>query len=796
MKKELKEVSIKTADNLKSVAESGEIRTISNLSLPEIEKVVGLIAKILPAGNVPGVILNGLARLPGRKPPLKTLKRDVNLLFRGIEQALDKAIYATVFAGPAAVIYGYQHLLKLGGKDPNDAFPEGIWQFYVDYALREDTARHTNETNGFDTILNQYQLHLSAVDRATAWVMAAIYCLHQYNNLLENEWRERVYIYLLQEITGHEPKYNHLYQDWEKQRPYWRMADAEQQSYPMYRRGKFDQFLATAMQNLRPDLREQWRKKVAMAEKDDLPAYQKQLSILAYLNPDEYGEARTPISLKESHIGLIYQGHYYLIPACAPDKTKPAELGTVRAQIAALMGRAESSAVELMPLAKVRRAAWPTLRQVLGDDLITELDKLRLAPILFNCGLCSADLPLSQLRQCERGIGDHALTLFDTGETMAFDQSHIFFDGAWGAALAEIITGEALSWARYLNTLPPVTVQAESHGSVTPLIFPPYNINQQAPQVIPEASAETDTVNLKAILKLRQLFKQRSEKIQLTVNDLMILYRAIHAATYQPNPEIIATLKRLSYAKPTQEAARIALEAIEKSNQSNPAIVIPVDASRNSPRARLYPMTFEVPLADLDLLRLHDQTIAALDAYDDARGSALYAEFDRYQRNYLAILAGLGAMLSKAKEIAIAGESASVGTIKMLAHMPIALQRMLDKIPSRFEVLNDLIKGREVISNVGAVVPSSTLTRFITAKDDNDKKTLAWGIISDAQGIMRISLRDFRPHVALLQNVGEKDLAHRIAQDYLESFALGLNNFVNDLSRITETSRETRLEAR
>jgi hypothetical protein len=70
-----------------------------------------------------------------------------------------------------------------------------------------------------------------------------------------------------------------------------------------------------------------------------------------------------------------------------------------------------------------------------------------------------------------------------------------------------------------------------------------------------------------------------------------------------------------------------------------------------------------------------------------------------------------------------------VGSIKLLAYMPAPLQRLLDNIPGRFDVLNDIIKGREVFSNVGAVAKTSTLTRFITAKDDNDKKTLAWGVI-------------------------------------------------------------------
>src|SRR5574337_262026 len=192
MNSQYAEASLKTANNLKTIAQSQLLRDLSRLSLPEIEAVANLVSQVIPAGNIPGTILSGLARLPGRRPPPKTIKRDVDLLFQGVEQVLDKAVYAAFFAGPAAVIWGYQNLLKLAGKDPADSFPEGIWQFYVDYALREDTARHAYETHGFDTALNQHDIRLSAADRATAWVMAAMHALHQFEALLANEWRERV----------------------------------------------------------------------------------------------------------------------------------------------------------------------------------------------------------------------------------------------------------------------------------------------------------------------------------------------------------------------------------------------------------------------------------------------------------------------------------------------------------------------------------------------------------------------------------------------------------------------------
>ena len=116
---------------------------------------------------------------------------------------------------------------------------------------------------------------------------------------------------------------------------------------------------------------------------------------------------------------------------------------------------------------------------------------------------------------------------------------------------------------------------------------------------------------------------------------------------------------------------------------------------------------------------------------------------------------------------------------------------MLDRLPDRFEVLSDLLKGKEVFSNIGQVAPSSTLVRFISAKDDNDQKQLTWGVLTDANGIMHISLRDFRPHVTDLHAIDRQDLAHRITQDYLDAYANGINSFVKDLWRITQASRET-----
>ena len=787
----------KTAKDLRTVAESDPLRKLSQLSLPEIETAVELVSQIVPAGNVPSMILSGLARLPAQRVPPQTIRQHVDALYSGVEQILDQVTYGTFFAGPAAVIWGYQNLLKLAGKDPELAFPDGVWQFYVDYALREDTARHANETHGFDTLLTQHDIQLSRIDRLTAWAMAAISSIHQYDALLEVEWRERTATAILSELTAALPdahNYATIYREWELQRPYRRGAEAASYDYPDYRRIRFTRFLDDIFRDLPPEIHHEWKRRLRNAE-DDLQEYKRQMSLLAYLEPGEYSEEHVPYSYEHACLGIILRGQYYLLPVYTPGTDQPLSAEIVREQIASLWDAHPGGSNSLMDLATVRRAAHPRLRDKLDPELVGALRQLRYAPIIINADRRPADMPLTQLRQAERGIGDHALTIFETEKSVVFDQSHIFFDGILGTALAEIMTNEALSWAVYLNTL------SAPKPARTPIYVPlKFEFNRKdrkkidkAPRVTSESGAETDRINLRACLQVRKTFRQRSEILHLTVNDLLILYRAIHAVRYQPSRQLVGRLEKLASKRATRSLAKEIVDVLERSRRQNPAVLIPIDASRKSPRERIYPLSVDLPLHDLDLLNLHRQAVLALRGYDNAKGdrASAYAVFDDAQRKYLGALAGLGMILRKLKGIALKGESVSVGAIKLLAHMPPSLQRMLDQVPVRFELLNNMLKGREVFSNVGAVVPTSTLKRFVTAKDDNEQKQLVWGVITDAEGVMRISLRDFRPHVAALYESGHAELAHAITQDYLDAYTEGFNSFIMELQRITALSRET-----
>lgn len=791
-----------TADDLRTIAENLAQSELTRLTLPEVESIVEQVARMLPAGNVPGLILSGLSRLRGQSPAQKEVDRDVHMLFRGVQQMVDRAVYSTFFAGPAAVIWGYQKLLALAGKDPDTAFPEGTWQFYVDYALREDTARHTNETHGFDTILRDHGLQVSEGQRITAWVYTALQTLHQYDHLLENEWRERVYIRTLIDLEpdeAHQQQFAALFGAWMQQVPYRKRVDGRgDEDYPAYRKRVFDAFMLPWLSRLTRSQQLRWRRQVEEAKRTRLPAYQRQMSIWRRLEPTTYNERRVPLHAESVAVGVIYRQHYYRLPIYHRDtsgRLRMLSLSEVFSMVVNMMAHPwndpdqPSLAPDLRPLARMHRKHWPALMGSLPAGFETSLDQLRTCPILLNFDPQDHQQPLAHLRQGERGIGDHAMTIFNTGQTMVFDLSHIFFDGAWGAALAEIMTSQAIEIARDIQR------------ANLPLLdnFAPEALSLQVPEIVqkqvqqlstasPEVSVESDAIRLDFVQSLRVSFRQRSTHLQLSVNDLLLLYRAIHAVTYQPDSRLVESIESLRNDSDAtmREAIDLAKANMQPFAQS-PAILIPVDGSKHNPRGRVYPMSFEVPLQDLHLLELHKACLNALRAYESGEDSGA---FEKLQRRYLAALAGFGAVMQQAKQVAATGETSSIGTIRLLAHMPSPMQQLLNQIPDRFEVLNDIIRGREVFSNIGRVAPNSTLTRFITAKDDNEQKTLAWGILTDEQDTLRVSLRDFRPYVAKMLAAGAHDLARLIAQHYLDTYTHGFNQYIQDLHSITTMSSE------
>ena len=235
----------------------------------------------------------------------------------------------------------------------------------------------------------------------------------------------------------------------------------------------------------------------------------------------------------------------------------------------------------------------------------------------------------------------------------------------------------------------------------------------------------------------------------------------------------------------TQEG-KAALETLTRTlshdRETNPSLLIPMDAGHVSPRERLFPTTYRNPLTDL--LPLFEQTWEKYQIQRQDPTPLTWEDFDALRREMFAYLKAFGEVLNAVKAVTMRGESFNTATLKLLGHLPISMQHLLDQIPQRIGVLNEILKGNEVFSNVGRVAKGSTLHRFISAKDDGETKWLVWGVMSDAEGTMHVSLRDFRPHVASMVAVDASDLADLLAQDYLDRYVRGLNGFVRELSTI------------
>lgn len=766
-----------------------DIESLSELDLPEIERIANEVARIVPAGNVPGIILGGLAMLNSRTIDRTESQKYVNLLFKGARMTFDKAIYGTFFAGPAAIIYGYQQLLKLTGKDLDSAFPDGTWQFYLEFALREDSARHTNETTGFNTNVSKT---LNEADQLACWLLSVAQFVIQMPEILKNEWRERVLIRVLAECLADQQTrtkdayldaymriHRELYRNWETLRPYHR---TENMSHPQYRREVFDAYWERYYKQLRRGNKQKFKDKLTEWEEKKLDAYQQQMTWLATLTPGDNQENRQPYDISQANIGVIYHGVYHLVPL-----QRISEPETARRFAYAVINQPKHMPASLDDvLVRTPRANHKTMTALLDDDAQKELELLEHTPILINWDEQSGHKRISEIRQAKRGIGSHALTLMRTTNSMVFDQSHIFFDGAWGASVAQVLTNEALMWAKQISKLPENTTDMEIPHCLELLINDAIREQASNKQISTGISAENQSLKMNSIIQLRKMLKQRTDLALITVNDLFILYRGIHAQTYEPSSVLKKRIELLAASprESDQKVARLVNDAFKAIRSKNPALLIPIDGSKFDPRERIYPMTFRNPITDF--MRFHNDALEKLRAMEANPGDNTIArEFEEARRNYLGLVGGFGKLLTRYTEIAISGGSTSTGTIKFLAHMPPGMQKLLNQIPGRFDVLNEVIKGEEVFSNTGRVAVGSTLRRFITAKDDNEQKTLAWGVQTDDNDIVHFSLRDFRPHVDVLISKGYTGLAQHIAQDYLDSYIDGLNQYTRELRQIT-----------
>jgi hypothetical protein len=858
-----------TLQALDSAVGDTSLASASGLGIPELRALKQEIAEIFPASNLPAFLLQGLVNLKDRNLASDRVIADLRVLLRETGRL---GLYGTFLAAPATIIHGYQQLLTLAGKDVSSAFPDGTWQFYTEFGLREDAARHSVETIGFQ----QAAPALSDADAATCWVYAALHTLFVYDELLENEWHERMFVrcidlaLLEQAQQGPLPRkpderipiirervrtlrehyaLERLGHTWTTRRPFAGPSANPLDGFAAARRSAFDTFIRTNMLKVPPELRTRAEAIYQERRTRDLPIFQAQMTLLQSLYPDSFREQRQPLAPEHAGVGLICGGSYAMVDLWERDSdgtllmtprdgdaTRPGQrlpldrdgtgalidrygqpvvidrqgmvriagrrLGRLRraplAQIRAQVYAALHATPPLPPhaslptdatdlrLAQVPRARQEEFRSLLGAQTRGELAALRNLPIIVNWDQHSADAPLGLLRRTRRGCGDHAMTIIRTDRSTVFDMSHIFFDGAWGSALAEMMTGFAGAVARQLGSTkrrtaaltPAEPLQRLSLTSSAAFLKATQGLVRAAHA---EVNAETTAVSLSQISTLRRRMAER--EMYLTVNDLLLLGRYAHAATYTPGPATLAALDDLaSRGASAKRLANQIHQTIEMQRSVVPALLIPMDASAVDPRERLYPATLRNPYPEL--LPLLDRCDALARQLAKRTDADTRANFHATRVRFVGELLKFGDALRMLREVTTRGESFTTSALKLMAHLPQPMQSLLDLIPQKIDVLNELVKGVEVFSNIGQVARGSSLTRFASSRDDGDTKVLIWGVMTAADGQLVITLRDFRPHIAPLLADGYQAVAELLAADFLHAYAETTNRMVRNIQRV------------
>lgn len=767
------------------------------LKLDEVTELSNEVARLLPAGNILTMVLSQLGSIKGRQLSENDTRRILNLLNRGISTFLDRAAYMTFYTGPALLIGGYQLLLRATGHDLQAAFPNGVWQFYLEFGLRDDSARHACETIGFQERVAHEHLPLSGGDELAAWLLAVMGLLEKYDALVAQEWNE---LTLLRELT-HELDDKRVTSQWLAQRPY-HVPSGDNSDYVSYRRTAFQQFIRESLaRKLRQSQVERTLRSWDFSTTETLEynpraAYQRQMSILATLTPGEYCDTRTPLALTDSQVVVYFRGRYYKVPVV--HNNIPLSVEATRLLAHAIIGTQTYAGAAtgnfdelLIPIPRQQQA---TRRAQLAPDDRRRLEDLRRCPVILNWETVSGARPLGDIRQGRRGIGDHALTLFKTDRSMVFDLSHIFFDAIWGMAVAEIVTGEAIRHARHLATLKPIQRTSMQVSIIDVSVSDPRTVSspKRMSARISECSAETIVRVVPEINALRTLLTKRNEALQLSVNDFLVLYRALYNQHYKASHALASALHTLTQSNMRQkQAAYTVWDMLQAIPNTLPAFLIPMDATKNNPRERIFPVTFRPGPPWTDLAVEHDKTYGLLQSSQaDPGNKTVMKAFNDSRTDYLEMLRMFGVLMARYKEIALAGQSFSTFTLKILASVPRRLQPLFRNIPDRIDILNDMLKGTEVFSNVGHVADSSSLTRFMTAKDDNEKKELCWGVMTRADDLTMISLRDFRGPVLALAAAGAEQEAQMVTQDFLDGYARGLQIFIHQLTEIIRFRRK------
>jgi hypothetical protein len=226
------------------------LHELSRLTAQEVTRLRREIAGAGQTAGLSGFLRHGLMRFQARNVTQERSERSLSAVLRGLNLVPQNLLGAVVAAPTTVALAGYQRMMRLIGRNAEDAFPDGTWQFYLEFNLREDAARHANETVAFQRSLPP---GVPEAVQGAAWGAAVARLVLGYDELLALIWQEYASLRLLREID--ETLGRRTLAVWGHYRPYTRPVG---ESYNAYRRRMFRAMLAEHLAGLAPQARQQW----------------------------------------------------------------------------------------------------------------------------------------------------------------------------------------------------------------------------------------------------------------------------------------------------------------------------------------------------------------------------------------------------------------------------------------------------------------------------------------------------------------------------------------------------------
>lgn len=541
-----------------------------------------------------------------------------------------------------------------------------------------------------------------------------------------------------------------------------------------------------------------------------LPAYQRQMSLLQSLRPGRHQDVPVPIPVDKLNIAVRKGNRYVLIPVYVPDQGRATgsyrmiSKEEIRGYAEYIGEMPDEGPISLNPsLPRIPRRYQHGVRKRYIPEVLEKLEVLASAPVVINWNIHDASRNLSSIRQTQRGGNDQPLTLIRTERGMVFDFSHILFDGLWASRVAHYIMHFTISITNGLELEdtaaaakePPVldtpADRQEESFPLAVLAARPDRVQtvqleldvdskeREAPhtdKLVHEVSAELDGIELKSLTAPLQLMNQHGVKI--TINDLLLLARMLHAKTYRPSMQVEQALACLSDPKEARSAVRLWRQRMEKERQCPPALLIPVDVTEHDPKERLYMTSIRPDDLPQGLLEQLAQLIRLRSARINSFPTIMTGINERLAEAIL--------IFRKKFNLALQGKSFSTKASRLFVASPYPMRDVGDWVTEQVKGLQTRVKGDELFSSLGQMPPWSTAIRFMSARSKGKAQQRVWGIMTDNQQRLMITLRDFHPLTVMLIRNGQGNLAASILQDYLNAFGNTLLLLAQRLASLLE----------